>query len=823
MKKEFDQPGYRLSEAEKLAIWRRVSLTRRQPRRRRLLVPAVATTAVTAAGLLFVLLLVDRQPEVVPRPAELAQADQITQKQQPEAEERSLKLEPEPESYAAGPAEPGSEPAVVSPAKARRDPVAAEEPPLVALRAAPEQVVPAPAPGSIQGRVLDAETGEALPYADVLVRGAADSLVAIWSGSFVLANLEADRSYSLRVTHLGFAPAETTVSVAAGETVNLAFALEPRIVATLGTVEVEGEKGTVDIISATAEQKIGQDRFQRYSIDSAEDAIARQKGIVMRAGELHVRGGRSGERKLSVSDPAAGGAAEEPTWGGLSPLFETEPGGDLPKDRCLPRPGKVWVPPNDQAYDTMYFEHYGVNPFIVTEEDALSTFAIDVDNASYTVFRRYLRDGNLPPREAVRVEEYVNFFAQDYGPQPEEDFGIFADGAPSPFGQGYNLLRVGVLGRTVAPEKRKPAHLVFVIDVSGSMNRENRLGLVKKALLILLDELQKGDTVGLVVYGTRGRVILEPTSVADRGRLEEAIQSLSPGGSTNADEGLDLGYRMARDNYQAGAINRLILCSDGVANQARTGADSILDHVRRESDRGIHLSTIGFGMGNYNDVLLEKLANRGDGNYYYVDELREAERVFRENLTGTLQTIARDVKIQVEFNPEHVLRYRLLGYENRDVADQDFRDDSVDAGEIGAGHQVTALYEVKLSDEARRSLGQVGKTSRKSPLLATIRLRYELPAHSLAAGQVIETELAVQAAALGGSFGEAAARFRLAAVVAEFAEILRGSYWARGSDLAGLIPMADHLAAELTADPAVGEFSRLVRRAADLTAARPQD
>ncbi len=539
---------------------------------------------------------------------------------------------------------------------------------------------------------------------------------------------------------------------------------------------------------------------------SVEEELARKAGTVRDARELYVRGGRAGEARMRLNEVprAAAGPAVE----------------DVDREKSAARvPREVWTPPNDADFDAMYFQNYGVNPFVVTEEDALSTFALDVDNASYTLTRRYLQEGHLPPQEAVRVEEFVNFFAQDY-PSPEGDFAIHADGAPSPFGAGYHLLRIGIAAREVAPAARRAANLVFVIDVSGSMRRESRLELVKRALGRLLDELDEGDTVGIVVYGSRGRVVLEPTGADERARITAAIAALQPEGSTNAEEGLELGYRMARQHYDTAAVNRLILCSDGVANQGRTGAESILEQVRHAADEGIQLSTIGFGLGNYNDVLLEQLADRGDGNYYYVDNLQEAERVFHENLTGTLQTVGEEVKVQVEFDPARVLRYRLLGYENRNVADWDFRNDAVDAGEVGAGHQVTALYEIKLADAAARHLER-STTDRdggraRSPHLAMVRLRYRQPARGRAPGDVHELKCEITTRDLSRSFAEAPLRLQLDAAVAEFAEILRGSYWARGSTLRALAPQVDDLADRLHGDRDVQELRALVQRAAEL-------
>ncbi len=462
--------------------------------------------------------------------------------------------------------------------------------------------------------------------------------------------------------------------------------------------------------------------------------------------------------------------------------------------------------PNDEPFGDTFFEDYGVNPFIDTEDDHFSTFAVDVDTASYTVMRRFISDGYLPPDESVRVEEYVNFFDQDYDPPAwgEGAFAIHLEGAPSLYGgERYHLVRVGLQGYEVPPEERKDAVLTFVIDVSGSMDYENRLGLVKQALRLLVGELRPSDKVGIAVYGSEGRLLLEHTPVEDSRRILRAIDQLRPEGATNAEEGLVIGYRMASEAFNPEMVNRVILCSDGVANVGRTGPDSILQQIRRHAEEGIYLTTVGFGMGNYNDILMEQLADNGDGFYAYVDTLKEAERVFVHDLTSTLQVIARDAKIQVDFNPTVVSRYRLIGYENRDVADEDFRNDEVDAGEIGAGHSVTALYEVKFQPEVEESTAEPAMT---------VYVRYEDPD----TGEVSEISRSIARADFAPSFKGASIRFQLDAVVAEYAEILRESYWAKESSLEDVAWEADRIAEYLPHDADVTEFANLVGRASRL-------
>lgn len=473
--------------------------------------------------------------------------------------------------------------------------------------------------------------------------------------------------------------------------------------------------------------------------------------------------------------------------------------------RAAPSTGGT-AEPNDQPYGDMFFRPVGIQPFVDTEEDRFSTFGIDVDTGSYTLARRYLEGGDLPPAEAIRVEEFVNYF--DYGdPAPTRDeFSLSAEIGDAPYAPSsqYRLLRFNIRARELFADERKAATLIFVVDVSGSMAQDDRLEMVKDGLRMLLDQLSADDRVGLVVYGSRGRVLLEPTSRLDE--IRRAVDRLVPEGSTNVEEGLLLAYRLADQWFRPGGINRLILCSDGVANVGRTGPESILERIGREARRGIELTTIGFGMGNYNDVLMEQLADQGDGAYAYVDNRREAERVFVENLTGLLQTVASDAKAQVEFDPTVVSRYRLLGYQNRDIADDRFRDNTVDAGEVGAGHSVTALYEVKLHDRAPRR-----------GVVATLTLRYR----SRELGTVVETEQPVRLN--DRRRGGRSDSLRLAAVVAEFAEILGRVYYAREGDLDLVAGEARAIRRAYRDDERVTELATLIERAAALTADRTED
>ena len=477
-------------------------------------------------------------------------------------------------------------------------------------------------------------------------------------------------------------------------------------------------------------------------------------------------------------------AAEAPI--AAAPPADSEPIAPLP----TPSPMGTAVPPRDT-----FFQDYGVNPYILTQADDLSTFSLDVDTGAYTIARRYINEGLRPPQDAIRVEEFVNSFDQGYLNPPDVGFAIYADGAPSPFhNDGTYFLRIGVQGYDVDEEFRPAAALTFVIDVSGSMAQENRLGLVKESLQLLVDRMRSDDTVAIVVYGSNARVVLNPTNGSDRRTILNAIYSLEPEGSTNLEAGLNLGYELANRAYKSGGINRVIIASDGVANVGNTSAEVLAQQIRGYADSGIKLTTIGFGLGNYNDVMMEQLADNGDGNYAYVDNIDEAERLFIDNLMSTLQTIALDAKIQVEFDSNVVQQYRLIGYENRAIADQDFRNDNIDAAEFGAGHTAAAIYAVQFVPGAN---GRI----------ATVNLRWQDPDTR----QVQEISGTFNTADLSASFDSAPEHFQLAVVVSQFAELLRGSYWAEGVTYTDLRIWADRLASIIN-DPDVAELAFLIRQ-----------
>jgi Ca-activated chloride channel family protein len=425
--------------------------------------------------------------------------------------------------------------------------------------------------------------------------------------------------------------------------------------------------------------------------------------------------------------------------------------------------------------NTETYRHHDPNGWTDAGKDHLSTFSVDVDTASYTIARRKLVEGRLPPQDAVRVEEFVNYFRYGYSTAAAtaaRPFAVSMDAAPHPFNPGRVLLRVGVASKAKSVSERKAAHLVFLVDVSGSMQTPDKIELAKRALRILVDNLKDGDTVAMVTYAGDTRVVLPATGLDHKGAIVSAIEELTAGGSTAMASGIELAYAEAMKGLAPGAESRVIILSDGDANVGPTSHDEILKTIANKVKEGITLSTIGFGMGNYKDETMEQLADKGDGANFYIDSLSQAKRVFQEQLGSTLEVVAQDVKLQIDFDARQVARYRLVGYENRDLADADFRDDRVDAGEIGAGHQVTAIYELELRQAMTADLTP-------ADALAVVRVRHKEPKGISAT----EAAFGFDRANLARSFDAASNDFRFAFAAAAFADVLRGAEDAEHWDL----------------------------------------
>ena len=500
------------------------------------------------------------------------------------------------------------------------------------------------------------------------------------------------------------------------------------------------------------------------------------------------------------------------------------------------------VVPNTERYN-----RFADSRFRAVGEQPLSTFSIDVDTASYANVRRFLTAGQRPPRDAVRIEELVNYFRYDY-PQPkgDEPFSVTVDAAACPWREGHRLVRVGLQGRDVARDARPAGNLVFLVDVSGSMDEPDKLPLVQRALLMLVDELTENDRVAIVTYAGNAGLVLPSTSGDQKAKIRAAIAALRAGGSTHGSAGINLAYEQAAERFIQGGANRVILCTDGDLNVGVTSDEALVDLITKKAAGGTFLTVLGFGTGNLQDEKMEKLADNGNGVYAYIDGVREARKVLVEQLTGSTITIAKDVKIQVEFNPAQVASYRLLGYENRVLAAEDFRDDKKDAGEIGAGHTVTALYEIVLVGDEAGGDGVRGAEPLKyqpapapappevkpavEPLvykptptpalpaaqpavegpvsreLLTVKLRWKKPDGDTS------TLLEVPLAEKGGAFAAAPADLRFAAAVAAFGMILRESEH-KGT---ATLPFVAEIAGSSLGHDAGGyraEFLDLVRKA----------
>ncbi|KNH30380.1 hypothetical protein ACS77_00770 [Pseudomonas syringae] len=452
------------------------------------------------------------------------------------------------------------------------------------------------------------------------------------------------------------------------------------------------------------------------------------------------------------------------------------------KRSARPAPSAAFAPmPAGEAYPQGYrdeqreqYQALADNPIHSVAEAPVSTFSADVDTGAYANVRRLLNQGRLPPEGAVRLEEMVNYFSYDYAlPTDGSPFGVTTELAPSPWNPHTRLLRIGIKATDRAVAELAPANLVFLVDVSGSMDRREGLPMVKSTLKLLVDQLREQDRVSLVVYAGESRVVLEPTSGREKAKIRTAIDQLTAGGSTAGGSGIELAYQMAQQAFIPKGINRILLATDGDFNVGISDFDSLKQMVVDKRKTGVSLTTLGFGVDNYNEHLMEQLADAGDGNYAYIDNLREARKVLVDQLGSTLAVVAKNVKLQVEFNPAQVSEYRLLGYENRALKREDFSNDKVDAGEIGAGHTVTALYEIVPKGEKGwleplRYGNPAADVSAKNGELAMLRVRYQLPEGGNS--RLIERPIVNEQI---GKLASASDDLRFAAAVAAFSQQLK--------------------------------------------------
>ena len=444
----------------------------------------------------------------------------------------------------------------------------------------------------------------------------------------------------------------------------------------------------------------------------------------------------------------------------------------------------------DVPTDTERYADIAVNPVIAVAKEPVSTFSVDVDTGAYSNARRFLDQGSLPPTDAVRIEEFINYFDYQY-PTPDsldQPFSVSTELAKAPWNAERWLLQVGLKGYEVPLEQLPASNLVFLLDVSGSMMEPNKLPLVKTALGMVVEQMRPQDTIAIVVYAGAAGLVLPATKGSDKAAILASLAALEAGGSTNGGEGIRLAYQVAREQFVEGGVNRVILATDGDFNVGLVDQQDLEDLVTRQRESGIALTTLGFGQGNYNDQIAERLADLGNGNHAYIDSEREARKVLVEELSANLLTIAKDVKIQIEFNPAVVAEYRLIGYENRMLATEDFNNDKVDAGEIGAGHTVTALYELTpVGSDATRlpPLRYAGndQVAAKGGEVAFLKLRYKRPDED-------KSRLIEQAVAKPKAIGEGSTQLQFAAAVAAFGEALRGGKYLDGYSFNAIATLA---------------------------------
>jgi Ca-activated chloride channel homolog len=476
-----------------------------------------------------------------------------------------------------------------------------------------------------------------------------------------------------------------------------------------------------------------------------------------------VTGSRRDGKQEKLAQPPAPMPPPPPAYAGAV-------GGNVAQSWPQPRPGDV----NRETY-----EDVKINTVKVTAQEPVSTFSIDVDTASYANVRRMLNAGHLPPKDAVRIEELINYFDYDYAlPKSKETpFETTVKIVPSPWSKGRQLMHIGVQGYDINRDSRPPLNLTLLIDVSGSMAPENRLPLAIKSLKMLVDQLDADDRVSIAVYAGAAGMVLEPTSGADKGKILAALDKLHAGGSTAGGEGLRLAYSLAEQNFDKKSVNRVMLLTDGDFNVGINNPQQLEDFVSRKRETGVYLSVLGFGEGNYNDLLMQKLAQSGNGMAAYIDNLNESRKVLNDDLSGSMFSIANDVKIQVEFNPAKVAEYRLIGYETRILNREDFNNDKVDAGEIGAGTSVTAVYELtpvgstaRLVDPTRYQVQPAAETNSNASEFAFLKLRYKIPGEDKS--KLVDRPITAKDEV--GDIAQAPEATRFATAIAAYGSMLRG-------------------------------------------------
>ena len=640
--------------------------------------------------------------------------------------------------------------------------------------------------GTIYGTVTGKITGDPLAYANVVVLGTKMGGMALLDGSYRIIRVPAG-IYTVKAMMMGYATeVKTGIKVEKGAEIEVNFALREMIVGKTHEIVVQGDLPQIEITESDVSHRVSGDELEALPVDDVAEAIALKSGIVKTGDELHVRGGRSGKR--------------------TSPAMLHNSHSCRPISPCLP-PTRYY---NTEEYDKIY-----ENSFLKALSNPLSTFSIDVDAASYSNMRRFIMNGRLPPKDAVRIEEFINYFDYDYEiPSSKAPFSINLEYAECPWNDEHKLVHIGLQGKELRADDRKPSNLVFLVDVSGSMQPGNKLPLLRQAFTMLVDQLEDEDRVSIVVYAGAAGLVLPSTPGHEKGIIKRSINRLQAGGSTAGYAGIELAYRVAKENYIRGGNNRVILATDGDFNVGVSSTSELISLIEEKRDEGIFLTVLGFGMDNYKDHRLEQIADKGNGNHAYIDNILEAKKILVDEVTATLYAIAKDVKIQVEFNPAKVASYRLIGYENRLLKKEDFNDDKKDAGEIGAGHTVTALYEIipakekgeaSSAYELKYQKTTIKGEARDTDEILTVSIRYKDPDGDTS--KLVSTLLRGESLELKRTSDN----FRFSAAVAMFAMILRDSEFKGDSSLEGVRKLAR---SALGDDPFTyrAEFLQIVER-----------
>lgn len=645
--------------------------------------------------------------------------------------------------------------------------------------------------GTLRGKIIDSETKE--PVAGAMIIDITRTWIGFsdYKGEYEIILIKPFNYYSVQISCAGYTSfLEENISIEAGLIRTLNVELEPG----------ENMVSNAEIVILSEGGASPKKRSDRKSLEALQppsitELIEKTKGFkVDEENKRHARGSKSGD--VSVIEDGVDLR---------KPLVETQFSFTPPRDQTFHQS------PNTEQYDQI-----NENIFLMALSIPLSTFSIDVDAASYSNTRRFINQGRMPPKDAVRIEEMINYFSYDYDyPQPidKHPFSVYTEMGKCPWNDETLLMHIGLQGRKVKEKNMPPSNLVFLLDVSGSMKTLLKLPLLKAAFRMLVGQLRAKDKIAIVVYAGSAGLVLPSTPGNEKTKILEALNSLKAGGSTAGGAGIELAYKTAKENFIEEGNNRVILATDGDFNVGVSNDDELVKIIEEKRKTGLFLSTLGFGTGNLKDSKMEKLADKGNGNHSYIDNIQEARKIFVDEIGSTLHAIAKDVKIQIEFNPAHVKAYRLIGYENRMLAKEDFNDDRKDAGELGSGHTVTALYEIvpigsdyafPTVDPLKYQSEPEGKILVDSPELATVKLRYKFPDQD-------KSELLSVAIDNSDDWDEqVSANFLFSAAVAEFGMLLRDSQYKENSSFENVVKMAQKAKGEDEAGYRA-EFINLVR------------